>query len=228
MKFMKKKTKMISGAHAHLNSANPSRYNRWHSRVVSLFGMSILALALSACGNSNVDYTVPVGAGSAMPRSTLAVGDVIRVAYPGAPELNQALKIQPDGKVGLPMVGSVQASGRGASSLQSSLTGMYKTHLNDPTVFVSLDQPAASVYVSGEVAKPGKVPLDRSFTVLEAVMEVGGFSRLANPKKVYVIRTEGGKQRRFVLNLAAPLGGSESQAFYLRPYDVVFVERSNW
>lgn len=190
--------------------------------------MGILALALSACGSSNIDYTVPVSAATATPRGTLAVGDVIRVTYPGAPELDQKIKIQPDGKVGLPMVGSVQASGRAAGSMQSSLTAMYKPHLNDPTVFVSLDQPAASVYVSGEVATPGKVPLDRSFTALEAVMEVGGFTRLANPKKVYVIRNEGGKQRRFVLNLAAPLSGSESQAFYLRPYDVVFVERSNW
>ena len=190
--------------------------------------MSLLALALSACGTSNVDYTVPAGAAIATPQSTLAVGDVIRVTYPGAPELDQKIKIQPGGKVGLPMVGSVQASGRAADSLQSSLTSMYKPHLNDPTVFVSLDQPAASVYVSGEVASPGKFALDRSFTALEAVMEVGGFTRLANPKKVYVIRTENGKQRRFVLNLDAPLSGSESQAFYLRPYDVVFVERSNW
>ncbi len=225
---MKTKKTMISGARARHISAKPNRSPRWQSRVGTWFGMSILAMALSACGSPNVDYTVPAGAGTATPRGTLAVGDVIRVAYPGAAELNQTIKIQPDGKVGLPMVGSVNASGRTANSLQSSLTAMYKPHLNDPTVFVSLDQPAASVYVSGEVASPGKVPLDRSFTALEAVMEVGGFSRLANPKKVYVIRTEGGKQRRYVLNLDAPLSGSESQAFYLRPYDVVFVERSNW
>ncbi len=201
---------------------------RWEKRVAQWFSVALMAIALSACGSSDIDYSLPVGAATATPRGTLAVGDVIRVAYPGAPELNQTIKVQPDGKVGLPLVGNVVASGRTASSLQSSLVGMYKPHLNDPTVFVSLDQSAASVYVSGEVASPGKVPLDRSITVLEAVMEVGGFSKLANPRKVYVIRNEGGTQRRFVLDLAAPLSGSESQAFYLRPYDVVFVERSNW
>jgi polysaccharide biosynthesis/export protein len=72
------------------------------------------------------------------------------------------------------------------------------------------------------------VPLDRSITALEAVMEVGGFSKLANPKKVYVIRNEAGKQKRYALNLAEALSGNESQAFYLRPYDVVYVDRSNW
>lgn len=225
---MKTKNTIKHGTNPYLNSASPSQNPRWQSRVATWLGMSILALALSACGTSNIDYTVPMGAATATPRGNLAVGDIIRVTYPGAQELDQKIKIQPDGKVGLPMVGSVQASGRATGSLQSSLTSMYKPHLNDPTVFVSLDQPAASVYVSGEVANPGKVALDRSFTALEAVMEVGGFSRLANPKKVYVIRNEGGKQRRIVLNLAAPLSGYESQAFYLRPYDVVFVERSNW
>ncbi len=191
-------------------------------------GILATALLFSAACSSAPDYNVPANVSSATPKGTLSVGDKIRVAYPGAPEFNQVYKIQADGKIGLPMVGNVTAAGRNASSLQSSLTAMYETHLNDPTVFVSLEEPSASVYVSGEVGAPGKVPLDRSITALEAVMEVGGFSKLANPKKVYVIRTEGGKQKRYVLNLANPLSGYDSQAFYLRPYDVVFVERSNW
>ena len=95
-------------------------------------------------------------------------------------------------------------------------------------MFVAIEQPAATVYVSGAVNSPGKVPLDRSITALEAVMEVGGFARVANPKKVYVIRNEGGKQRRYPINLKDPLSGYDSPAFYLRPYDVVFVEQSNW
>lgn len=185
-------------------------------------------LLFSAACTSAPDYNIPSGVSAATPKGTLSVGDKVRVAYPGAPEFNQIYKIQADGKIGLPMVGNVTAVGRTATSLQSSLTAMYETHLNDPTVFVSLEEPSASVYVSGEVAAPGKVPLDRSITALEAVMEVGGFSKLANPKKVYVIRTEGGQQKRYVLNLANPLSGYDSQAFYLRPYDVVFVERSNW
>lgn len=193
------------------------------SRAILIAG----ALLVGAC-SSAPSYTIPASAFSATPESTLSVGDQIRVTYPGAPEFNQSMKIQADGRVGLPMVGNVKASGRSASALQSSLTSMYQAHLNDPTVFVSLEKPSASVYVSGEVGAPGKVPLDRSITALEAVMEVGGFSKLANPKKVYVIRTEKGQQKRYVLNLADPLSGYESQAFYLRPYDVIYVERSNW
>lgn len=196
--------------------------------VVMTGGMLAVALILSTACAPEPDYSIPTGAAAAAPKGTLAVGDKIRVNYPGAPEFNQVYKIQADGKLGLPMVGNVTAAGRTATSLQSSLTAMYETHLNDPTVFVSLEEPSSVVYVVGEVVAPGKVPLDRPMTALEAVMEIGGFSKLANPKKVYVIRKEGAKQKRYVLNLANPLSGYESDVFYLRPYDMVFVERSTW
>ena len=195
---------------------------RW--RVAAVVGLVVVA---SGCGGGG-GGVVPAAAYNAAPSGSLAAGDVIRVSYPGAPEFNQTLRVQADGNIGLPMVGNVSGGGRSPSALQAALTEMYTPHLNDPTVFVSLEQPAASVYVSGEVGSPGKVALLRPTTALEAVMEVGGFSKLANPKKVYVIRNERGTQRRYVLNLAEPLSGNQSRAFYLRPYDVIYVERSRW
>lgn len=202
------------------------------SFTASVFGrphwmLASAAVLLASCASAP-NYDIPANAYAAKPKGTLSAGDKVRVAYPGAPEFNQIIKVQADGKIGLPIVGNVEAAGRTASSLQSSLTAMYEKHLNDPTVFVSIEEPSATVYVSGEVTTPGKVPLDRSITALEAVMEVGGFSKLANRKKVYVIRNEAGRQKRYVLNLNNPLSGYDSQAFYLRPYDVVFVERSTW
>ncbi len=182
---------------------------------------------LTSCGPPT-DYNIPSTAFTAQPSSTLAVGDVLRFSFAGAPEFNQTQKIQPNGKVSLPTIGTEQAAGRSVGSLQASLTSRYEGSLNDPTVVVALEQPAAVVYVSGEVNTPGKVPLDRKLTAFEAVMESGGFSKLANPKQVFVIRTENGKQKRYPLNMNNTLSGYESQPFYLRPFDVVFVKRSNW
>ena len=187
----------------------------------------LIGNGFTSCGPAP-DYNIPSSAFKAHPSGTLAVGDVLRFSYAGAPEFNQSQKIQPDGKVSLPTVGNVQAAGRSVGSLQASLTSMYESTLNDPTVVVAVEQPAAVVYVSGEVNTPGKVPLDRKLTAFEAVMESGGFSKLANPKQVFVIRTEGGKQNRYPLNLKDTLSGFETQPFYLRPFDVVYVQRSNW
>lgn len=195
----------------------------WASALAMVAGS-----ALTSCGPGATSYNIPPSAFTATPSSTLEVGDVLRFTYAGAPEFNQTQKIQPDGRVSLPTVGNLKASGRSISTLQSSLTELYRPSLNDPTVVVSIEQPAAVIYVSGEVNNPGKLPLDRQLTAFEAVMGSGGFSKLANPKQVFVIRNQGGKQTRYALNLNDTLSGVETRPFYLRPFDVIYVKRSNW
>lgn len=198
-----------------------------HPGLLSI-AFSIMSLFIAGCGPSQEIYNIPPEAFNAKTRETLSVGDTIRISFPGAPEYNQSQKIRADGKISLPTVGNITAAGRSVSSLQSSLTGMYEAHLNDPSVVIVLEMPAAAIYVSGQVNTPGKVPLDRSMTALEAIMEAGGFSPLANPNTVYIIRNEGGTQKRYPLNLKETLAGHENRAFYVRPYDVIYVEKSNW
>ena len=196
----------------------------------SLARLALLGLAglIASCAPASKTTQIPVSAMSAAPTGILSPGDQIRVVYPGAQELNTVAKIQPTGRVSLPVVGEVSASGRSVGSFQSQLTSLYSSHLQDPEVIVSMEDPASSGYVSGEVRSPGKLPLDRPMTALEAVMESGGFTNFANPKKVYVVRNEKGRHQRYVLNLSDTLGGANSQAFYLRSFDVVFVDQSAW
>lgn len=193
-------------------------------------GLVVMAAGLlsSGCGSDAEAYNIPAEAFQSRPSSTLAAGDQIRVAYPGAPEMDLSQKIRANGKISLPMVGDVTAEGRSISGLQSQLAAMYVSQLQDPTVLVSLEAPAAAIYVSGEVKSPGKIALDRPMTALEAIMEADGFTNFANPKKVYVIRNQGGQHQRYPLNLSETLSGGQSNAFYLRPYDVIFVKQSNW
>jgi polysaccharide export outer membrane protein len=181
-----------------------------------------------ACQDMNPPPPVPTEAAASRPSGALAPGDVLILTFPGAPELNTRQKIQANGKVSLPTLGDVSASGKTITNYQSELTSMYQPHLQDPTVVVSLESAAAGVYVSGEVLRPGKIPLDRPMTALEAVMEAGGFSKFANPKQVIVVRNEKGKNQRYVLNMNDTLSGLESTPFYVRPFDVIYVRQSAW
>ncbi len=188
----------------------------------------VFAFALTGCESSEPYAPIPAEAYSPRPTGTLTAGDVIRVTYPGAPELNTVQKIQANGKVSLPTVGSITAQGKSVASLQSQLTGLYQSHLQNPTVLVAVETAASGVYVSGEVMKPGKVPLDRPMTAFEAIMEAGGFTKFANPKQVVVVRNHGGKHQRYALNLGDTLSGASDSAFYLRPYDTIYVKQSRW
>lgn len=201
-----------------------------HRIQVTLAGLlSMLLICFSVgCGNMHETSSVPTDAAASRPSGLLAAGDEINVAFSGAPELNSKQKIQANGKVSLPTIGDVTAAGKTITSFQSQLTSMYQPHLQDPTVIVSLESAAAGVYVSGEVLKPGKYPLDRPMTALEAVMEAGGFSKFANKKNVVVVRNQSGKQKRYVLNMNNALDGMDSSPFYVRSYDVIYVKQSNW
>ena len=188
----------------------------------------VTAIMSSGCGDMNSAPPVPSEAYRSKPSSTLSAGDEIRVTFSGAPELNVKQKIQANGKVSLPTIGDVSASGKSITGFQAELTSRYGPHLQDPTVIVSLESAASGVYLSGEVLRPGKIPLDRPMSVLEAVMEAGGFTKFANPKKVIVVRNVNGKNQRYVLNLKEAFYGVDSSPFYVRTYDVIYVTQSAW
>jgi polysaccharide export outer membrane protein len=83
---------------------------------------------------------------------------------------------------------------------------------------------AASVTVSGAVLRPGRIPMERPLTAMDAVMEAGGFDpNRAKLDKVTVYRIENGQQQRYVLNLKRALRDGDPSPFYLKPFDIVHV-----
>jgi polysaccharide export outer membrane protein len=154
------------------------------------------------------------------------VGDVLRLTFPGAQEWNQIQKVRSDGKISLPMVGEITAAGKRVGTLQEELKDLYQNKLQNKEVLVSLESTSIPVYVSGAVGKPGKIVLDRNMTVLEAIMEASGFTPRANPGRVVLVRQADGKHLTRTFDLRPALKGSPSEAFYLKPYDVIVVPES--
>lgn len=188
----------------------------------------LLSALLAACSNSTPNPTPPGILNASSADSRIAPGDTIRVAFSSSPEIDGTHKIQPDGQVSLPHLGATPAAGLTLSQLQSRLNQLYQPWLQDPGVVVTMQNAAAGVYVGGEVIRPGKIPLDRPMTALQAVMEAGGFTRLANPRNVVLVRQHHGQESRQALNLNQSLHTSNSQAVFLRPYDVLYVHPSFW
>jgi polysaccharide export outer membrane protein len=179
-------------------------------------------IALPGC-SSPKSSTIPDRPTAAV-SDTLAAGDLLRITFIGNREFDQAQRIRPDGKISLPMIGEVEAAGKRLRSVQADLSRLYKPHLQNNEVLVSLENTSAVVYVSGAVGKAGRIPFDRPMTAFEAIMEAGGFSPgLANPKKVILIRNENGKHQTRILDLSPALKGETSSAFYLKPYDTLQV-----
>jgi polysaccharide biosynthesis/export protein len=183
--------------------------------------MVLSVLVLASC-ETYTSETLPESAAGQHP-GVLSAGDTIKVSFTSAPELNQAEKIQPDGSVNLPLIGQVYAVGKTTGQLQGELTNLYKSQLQNSDVIVTLDTVAIPVVVSGEVQKPGKVVFERPATVLEAIMEAGGFTAYGDPKKIAVIRQVNGVQHTQIVDLGPLLHGKPGRVMYVSAGDVIYV-----
>jgi protein involved in polysaccharide export with SLBB domain len=96
-------------------------------------------------------------------------------------------------------------------------------------VNVTVESSAYFVFVTGAVARPGRIVFDRPITALEAVLDAGVEHSKANLKEVTVIRRRGGREELHHLNLKLELQGRGVEPFYLQPSDIIFVrERFTW
>jgi polysaccharide biosynthesis/export protein len=195
-----------------------SSYTGWGVEL-SLAILSIIAFA--SC-QTYTSETLPETASGQHP-GVLSAGDTIRVSFTGAPELNQSEKIESDGRVNLPLIGQVGAVGKTTGQLQEELTNLYKSQLQNSEVIVTLETVAIPVVVSGEVQKPGKVVFERPATVLEAIMEAGGFTAYGDPKKIAVIRQVNGIQHTQIVDLSQVLHGKPGRVMYVSAGDVIYV-----
>ena len=184
-----------------------------------------ISLALSSC-ETTVSSTTFSGQAAPPVRVTLLPGDVIRLTFAGAPELNQAQKIRADGKLSLPLVGEVSAAGKTIGQLQGELAELYKSQLKTSEISVSLESSITTVVVSGAVQKPGKIVFDRPTTVFQAIMESGGPSEFGNLSRVRLVRTVNGVQRGQSMDLRPTLQGAPTRPFYVRDGDIIYVPPS--
>jgi protein involved in polysaccharide export with SLBB domain len=189
--------------------------------------LTFLALAGAGC-QTEVKSTALSGQAEVPRHVILASGDVVKLTFSAAPELNQSQKIRVDGKLSLPLIGEVDAGGKTVGQLQSDLIQLYKPQLKTPEVTVSLEGSITTVTVSGAVAKPAKFTFERPTTVFQAIMEAGGPNAYGNLGHVRLHRIVNGVQRSQVFDLHGMLKGEDTRPFYVRDGDVIYVPQSTF
>ena len=151
--------------------------------------------------------------------------DVLRVDVWKEPEISRAVPVRPDGKISLPLLNDVQASGLTAMELANVITEGLKKFINSPLVTVTVSEiNSRRVYVTGEVSRPGAFPLLPNMTVLQALTSAGGFTQFARTKNIYVLRTEDGKQVKHPFNYKEVVKGQKAEDnITLQPGDTIVV-----
>lgn len=157
-------------------------------------------------------------------------GDEIEVAVPSAPELTRSLKVGPDGRVSLPLIGAVMAADRTAQDLEASLSAAYATRLRRPQVEIALKQAAPlKIFVGGEVAQPGVYEMPGDIDAAQAIIMAGGLKPSARATEIVLLRRSAGggaMMRTLDLRRAFTATGSARDRAPLRRFDIVYAPRS--
>ena len=173
-------------------------------------------------------------ASSAQAAYRLQPGDTIQVSVWQEPKLDRQLVIAPDGSVAMPLVGHVSAGGRSAQQLEKAIKAKLQTqYQSDLDVTVSLvAQPPEdedekidpTIFVMGEVNKPGEFAIKKRITLLQALAMGGGLSAFAAQRRIQVHRKVDGEDTIFQFDYRAFEHGRDVAGnIALRPGDVIVV-----
>jgi polysaccharide export outer membrane protein len=150
--------------------------------------------------------------------------DVIDVFVWKEPELSTTVTVRPDGKISLPLAGEIEMTGKTASQLQQEIAQRLQKYIDQPVVNVMVKQiNSLKISVLGEVRKPDVYRIRNRVTVLDAIAMAGGFTDLARPTRVVVLRNSVGGPVRIKVNVSDVVANDKEVPFFLQPMDTVYV-----
>lgn len=155
----------------------------------------------------------------------VAAGDVLKIAVWREPDLTAEVFVRLDGRITVPLVGDIQASGRTTEQLAIEIRTKLQAFLEVPQVTVTVAQAtSARFFVIGEVTTSGAFPLTGRTTVLQALALAGGFREFAKRDRIMIIRERAGMSQAITFNFRDVEGGINlEQNIALHAGDVLIV-----
>lgn len=159
-------------------------------------------------------------------------GDQLTITVLEDETLNRQVLVLPDGRISVPLAGSVQARGQSVEAVERSIADRLAPNFAvRPNVFVSVmavadDGETFPIYVLGQVTNPGPKQVEIGTTLLQAIAHAGGMDRFAATKRVQLRRADPqtGEERLFLFNFqAVERGGAIQSMITLREGDVILV-----
>ena len=155
-------------------------------------------------------------------------GDKLSIEFRNAPELNREMTVAPDGRITMPLIGSVMVASRSPDHLRRLLERAYSEELIDPSLTVSpVEFTSQQVFVGGEVQSPGVYQLPGQIDPLQAIMMAGGWVDTSKPEQVIILRrgSDGQVMTRIVDVKKGIINPNMSDIGPLKRFDVVYVNR---
>ena len=132
---------------------------RWSSirDPVRVFGLAFLLLLLAGCGTTG-HLSAPTEEDAApFADGAIQVGDVVKVTFPGAANLNFTQQVRVDGILSLDQSRQILVVDKTSQQVKEELLALFGPELIIKEVNVMVESAGFPIYVSGAVLRPGKV-----------------------------------------------------------------------
>lgn len=204
---------------------------KWFKLLLSVFLFPLVVVACSHAGKgtSSLASAEPRKAPPLAEEYRIQAGDQLDIKFFYNKDLNEQVTVRPDGRISLQLVKSIVAAGLTPEQLTDQLAKAYSAQIKDPEIAVIVRSFSSQrVYVDGEVAKPGLIPLTGPTTVLQAISQAGGFLYTGTATDVMVIRRGPENQPlALMVNMKKVRNGTDlAQDIYLKPFDIVYVQKT--
>jgi protein involved in polysaccharide export with SLBB domain len=160
----------------------------------------------------------------------IAPNDTVEVRVFREPDLNTTARVANDGTIMMPLAGQIKIGGltveQAAGTIKARLSGGY---LTDPQVYVGVSQYNRRFFtVLGQVTRSGtyEFPEQQTLDLLQAIGLAGGYTKIADPARVVIRRTIGGKSKIYRVNAKRLASGRSAELIEVLPGDVITVSES--
>lgn len=209
-------------------------------RVLQVISALLLAVMLVGCASGGGTRQVASGKALPAPDTTNSAGayegandyrlgaqDLIEVSVFGVQDLSKTVRVNSNGQISLPLVGSVMAGGKTIPELEAELAKRYADgYLQRPQVTIFVKEFSSQrITMEGAVKNPGIYPLTGRISLLQAVAVAGGLDPLADLNGIVLFRQVEGKKMAAAYNMRELRSGRiEDPQLY--GDDIVVIEQS--
>jgi protein involved in polysaccharide export with SLBB domain len=162
--------------------------------------------------------------------AAISANDLILVKVFQEDDLESTLRVAEDGTITFPLIGKIKVQDRtpqeAATLIRERLMDGY---LKNPQITVTvIDHNKRRFTVLGQVQRPGSYDMpDRdSLSLLQGIGMAGGYTSIANPKKIILKRRVNGRETVYKVNAEKMASGDVSSTFQVLPGDVITVTES--
>ena len=181
----------------------------------------LICLALGACargeplvstdrltvGSDSAELPAPSRTDLTAPDRPALIGplDTIQIDVFSIPDLSRELQVDASGRIAMPLVGTIDARGRTAQELATSIeTELRGRYVRNPDVTINIKSSVSQVVtVDGQVVEPGLYPVTNQMTLMRAVASAKGLAEFASQDDIVILRTVDGRKMAGLYNITA-------------------------